>query len=71
MGNLTAAACGRNRRAGFSAAVEKPEEERKPERFFANRKVAKPDRRCLIIHTIEDKSIERDSGISKRTFSIP
>jgi len=33
------AAGGGESKSGISAAVEKPEEERKPERFFGNRKV--------------------------------
>ncbi|MBQ6466191.1 MAG: hypothetical protein IJJ43_07995 [Oscillospiraceae bacterium] len=35
---VTAAAGGRSRRAQFTAAVEKPEGEHKPERFFGHRK---------------------------------
>ena len=37
------AAGGGCREPAFTAAVEKPEEERKPERFFANRKAARSE----------------------------
>ena len=42
-GLRVAAASGRKRRPAISAAVEKPEDQRKPERFFGHRNPARSD----------------------------